>query len=110
MIQESLGNVSLKWNAGTKSVLTNFNGRCHGIPMKQCEPHTVLVQASRQAYTAGASLLRPIVRKNNEMSWKQSSNTLSTVVEWISRNSMLPVNIAPAAFTFYKNSQTSILL
>ena len=30
-------------------------------------------------YTAGASLLRPIVRKNSDISWKQSSSTLSTV-------------------------------
>ena len=78
--------------------------------MKQCESHTLLVRASRRAYTAGASLLRPIVRKNNEISWKQSSNTLSTVVDKISRNSALPVKIAPATFPFDKNSQTSILL
>ena len=31
-------------------------------------------------YTAGASLLRPIVKKNREINWKQSSKTVSTVI------------------------------
>lgn len=32
-----------------------------------------------EAYTAGASLLRPMVKKKREINWKQSSNTLSTM-------------------------------
>ena len=37
-----------------------------------------LVRSNFHAYTAGASLFRPIVKKNSEISWKQSSKTLST--------------------------------
>ncbi len=30
------------------------------------------------AYTAGASLFRPMVKKKRDINWKQSSSTLST--------------------------------
>lgn len=33
------------------------------------------------AYTAGASLFRPMVKKKREINWKQSSSTLSTTGE-----------------------------
>jgi hypothetical protein len=37
-------------------------------------------QADGEAYTAGASLFLPTVRKSRDISWKQSSSTLSTAM------------------------------
>jgi len=39
----------------------------------------VMVLVRRRTYTAGASWFLPMVKKKSDMSWKQSSSTVSTV-------------------------------
>ena len=54
--------------------------------------------------------MRPMVRKNSEINWKQSSKTLSTAARKFSHHPVHPVRVPPAAFTFDTNSRTSVLL
>lgn len=63
---------------GLRQAYSNSGGHRISIKSKELAFRPIILNYF-YAYTAGASLLRPMVRKNREISWKQSSNTLSTV-------------------------------
>ena len=81
MIQKSLADISNRSRIDRlRQAYSNSGG--HRISGKSMELafHPIIINYL-YAYTAGASLLRPMVRKNREISWKQSSKTLSTVLK-----------------------------
>lgn len=64
---------------GDLSERTYPDGRSHCVPTLAILVRVVCGLGRKTVtHTAGASLLRPIVRKKRDMSWKQSSSTLST--------------------------------